>query len=89
MKRHYPLCRRRSPHACLRRARHLWVFSPSSGPASPRVAASTCSVSFSGLLGTSGRNLAGSGENRRPADPGNGYAGDHPDWRARTRKGTK
>ena len=34
----------------LRRARHAWVFSPSSGPASPRAAASTRSVSVSGVL---------------------------------------
>jgi hypothetical protein len=33
-----------------RRARHAWVFSPSSGPASPRAAASTRSVSVSGVL---------------------------------------
>ena len=38
------------PRLCLRRARQVWVLSPSSGPASPRAAASTCSVSFSGLL---------------------------------------
>jgi hypothetical protein len=38
------------PRPCRRRTRHLWVWSPSSGPASPRAAASTCSVSFSGLL---------------------------------------
>jgi hypothetical protein len=31
-------------------ARHAWVFSPSSGPASPRAAASTRSVSVSGVL---------------------------------------
>src|SRR5262245_55043461 len=34
----------------LRRARHAWVLSPSSGPASPRAAASTRSVSVSGVL---------------------------------------
>jgi hypothetical protein len=34
----------------LRRARHACVFSPSSGPASPRAAASTRSVSVSGVL---------------------------------------
>lgn len=38
------------PLPCRRCARHAWVFSPSSGPASPRAAASTRSVSVSGVL---------------------------------------